>query len=73
MGSEDSSQRAADSLKKLDKDGDGTLQLGEIVAAFGDRESPAELEKKLLEFDRDGDKQLGPAELAEALRTLSKR
>jgi hypothetical protein len=73
MGGEDFSQRAADSMKKLDKDGDGKLQLGEIVAAFGDRESPAELEKKLVEFDRDGDKQLGPAELAEALRTLSKR
>jgi hypothetical protein len=67
------SRRAAQLLKRLDRDGDGKLALGELVAAVGDLETPAEVEKKLVEFDRDGDRHLNPEELAQALRTLAGR
>jgi mono/diheme cytochrome c family protein len=72
-GTVDFARRAADAMRKLDKDGDGKLGLDEIVTAMGDRESSAELEKKLVQFDRDNDKQLNPSELAEALKALTPR
>lgn len=68
----DVAQRAAEALRKADKNGDGKLSLDEIIAATGNRESAAELEKKVVQFDRDGDKQLNLSEVIEALKSLSK-
>ena len=44
----------------------------EIIAATGNRETAAELEKKVAQFDRDGDKQLNLSEVIEALKSLAK-
>lgn len=68
----DVEKRAAEALRKADKNGDGKLSLDEIIAANGNRESAADLEKKVAQFDRDGDKQLNLSEVIEALKSLGK-
>ena len=68
----DVAQRAAEALRKADKNGDGKLSLDEIIAATGNRESAAELEKRVTQFDRDGDKQLNLSEVIEALKSSGK-
>ena len=69
----DVAQRAAEALRKADKNGDGKLNLDEIIAATGNRESAADLEKKVAQFDRDGDKQLNLSEVIEALKSVGKQ
>lgn len=71
-GDPDVAQRAAEALRKADKNGDGKLSLDEIIAASGNRETAADLEKKVAQFDRDGDKPLNLSEVIEALKSLGK-
>lgn len=68
----DFAERAADALRKADKDGNGRLSLAEVKAAVGNRQPPEVLEKQLVRFDRDGDRELNRAEVAEALKALAK-
>lgn len=70
---EDSTRRAAEAMKKADKDGDGKLSVQEIVAAVGNRFSAEEIEKIVAQFDRDGDKQLNLEEAATVLQVFGKR
>jgi hypothetical protein len=72
INSEDFAHRAADALRKADKDGNGKLGLDEIMASIGSRENAAEIEKRFIQFDRDGDKQLNQDEVAAALKSLRK-
>ena len=73
MSGDDLMARAMEVIKKADKDGDGKLDLDEMVAFGGDHFSPEELKKKLDQFDRDGDKRLSPPELAEVLKSLHRK
>jgi mono/diheme cytochrome c family protein len=66
-------RRAALVFGQMDKNGDGRLTLEENVAVLGDHETPAEIERRLVKFDRDGDKQLNLAELTEGLRFLGRQ
>lgn len=70
---EEISKRTADAMRLMDKDGDGKLSLDEIVTIIGALETRAEMEKRLIEFDRDGDKMLNPAEVTETLKSLRNR
>ena len=70
---DDHPRRAANLLRQMDKDGDGKLALDEIMAATGDREPRAEMERRFVQFDRNGDKYLNATELAEALQEQSRR
>jgi mono/diheme cytochrome c family protein len=64
--------RIKESFDKADRDGNAKLDLEEIRAAFGkSRGESSNLEKLLLAFDTDGDKQLDPKELADAFRALT--
>ena len=65
---EEVARHAAEVMRKADKDGDGKLELNEMVAFAGDALSQAELEKKLVQFDRDGDQRLSVSELGEGRR-----
>ena len=69
----DFAARANEAMRKFDKNADNKLSVTEIVAATGNRETPAEIEKRLTRFDRDDDKQLNLEELAEALKALVKK
>jgi hypothetical protein len=64
---------ALPTLRQLDKDGDGTLDLAEIVAATKGRLPESTLRQQLDRFDRDGDGRLDAEEFAEAVRTLARR
>lgn len=69
----DFARLAAEGLRKADKDGDGKLNLDEVMAAVKSRASREELAKQLARFDRDGDKLLNVDEVAEAMKVLSNR
>ncbi len=65
--------QAAEALNKFDADKNGKLDLNEILTATGNKQPAAEIEKQITLFDRDGDKQLNPAEVAEALKAIAQR
>jgi mono/diheme cytochrome c family protein len=70
MTADDMMSRAVEVIRKADKDGDGRLALDEMIAFASGHLSPEELQKKLDQFDSDGDKRLNPAELVEVLKSL---
>lgn len=61
-------QRAKEALAKFDRDGNGKLNLDEVLTAIGNREAREVVEKRLRDFDKDGDKELNPAEVLEAVK-----
>lgn len=69
----DFAQWATEAMRKVDKDANGKLSREEILAAVGNRQSPADIDKSLAKFDADGDKHLNLAELTEALKALGKK
>lgn len=69
----DFTRLAAEGLRKADKDGDGKLNLDEVMAAVKTRASREDLAKQLSRFDRDGDKHLNVEEVAEAMKALMKK
>jgi hypothetical protein len=60
-------------LRQLDRDGDGTLSLDELVTAANGRLPEATIRQHRDRFDGDGDGRLDAEEFAEAVRTLTKR
>ncbi len=69
---EELARRSAAAMKMLDKDGDGTLDEAELSAVRLGRLSPAEVKKRIVEFDKDGDSKLNAAELLEALKAMGR-
>jgi hypothetical protein len=59
-------------MPSVDTDGNGKLSVDEIIAAVGGRAPADEIRQRFPKFDRDGDKELDPTEVAEVLRSLSK-
>jgi mono/diheme cytochrome c family protein len=70
---EEIARRAANAMSMMDKDKDGKLSLDEIVTILGPFETRAEMEKRVAQFDRDGDDMLNPDELAETLKAMRRR
>ena len=64
---------AAEALRKADTSRDGKLSLEEIRVATGNRDTVAEIEKRIQPFDRDGDNQLDLTEATEAIKALRKK
>jgi hypothetical protein len=73
LTAEEAARRAEEALRKGDKDGNGKLNLEEVVALLDNRLSSAELAKLLAPFDRDGDKQLNLSEATAVIQSLTKR
>jgi len=70
---ENGTRRAADVMKKADKDGNGKLSVEEIVATLGNRVPAEQIEKIVAQFDRDGDKELNLEEAEKVLQVFGKR
>jgi hypothetical protein len=70
LRAEEFAARAAELMRRADKDGNGKLSLDEVSAVLGEHASPEETRKRFEQFDRDADKQLTAAELVEGLRAL---
>jgi mono/diheme cytochrome c family protein len=68
---EEMAKRAEGILKRVDKDGDGKLDLAELTALTGGFQPKEDLEKLLVDFDKDGDKKLDAKELVEALKSMT--
>jgi hypothetical protein len=66
-------RHATQVMQKADKNGDGKLGVEEVQALTGGHDSPQEIERRIADFDRDGDKQLSRSELLRALEALSRR
>jgi hypothetical protein len=60
-------------MQKADRNGDGKLDVDEAVAASDGKDTVQEVERRIAEFDRDGDKRLNRAEMQAALDALSRR
>lgn len=69
----DLTTRAAEVLKKFDRDADEHLNAAEIRTALGDRDTIETIERRFKPFDRDGNQRLNRAEIAEALKALANR
>ena len=69
---QDFAKRGAEALAKVDTDKSGKLSLAEILAAVGDKQPRELVEKSLVRFDRDGDRELDLAETTEALQALGR-
>jgi hypothetical protein len=66
-------KRAGDMIKRVDRDGDGKLDLAEITSLSGGFRAKEEIEKQILDFDTNGDKKLDAKELVEAFKGMTGR